>query len=149
MSTKSAELKPSLVRTLAPFIVGPILAALATRLGLPLDEIKPDSALYVALMGAITGAFGYAFYAAARFAEVFISPKWGYVLGLAKSPAYSPAPSPSPGTGEVLVTEVVPEATRPDGVPTGEPVQTDNRERPEDGPQPTDETWDWTGSEMK
>lgn len=145
MSSKSAELKPSLVRTLAPFIVGPILAALATRLGLPLDEIKPDSALYVGVMAAVTGAFGYVYYVVARFAEVFLNPKWGYVLGLAKSPAYSAEPSPSPDTGEVLVAEVVPEAHGPDGVPTGDPVQTDNRERPEDGEQPEDLAWDFTG----
>lgn len=145
MSSKSAELKPSLIRTLAPFVVGPVLAAIATRLGLPLDEIRPDSALYVGVMAAVTGAFGYLYYVLARFAEVFLNPKWGYVLGLAKSPAYSPADSPSPAEGEVLVAEVVPEAMGPDGVPTGEPVQTDNRERPEDGEQPEDNTWDFTG----
>lgn len=36
----------------------------------------------------ISIAVGYVAYAVVRFLEVFSSPKWGYILGLPKAPAY-------------------------------------------------------------
>lgn len=109
-----SEMNPSLIRTGVPFLVGPLLAWAATKLGLPVEEIaNPESALYVLVTGALSAACGYLYYVGARFLEVYASPKWGYILGLAKSPAYSKEDAPSPGKGEdveaVVVPEVVPE----------------------------------------
>lgn len=80
MSDRS-NLAPSLVRTGAPFAVGVVGSWLAQR-GLSID----DDVLSTLLVGLI----GYLYYVAARFLEVFASPKWGYVLGVKGPPQYEP-----------------------------------------------------------
>lgn len=82
---------PAFVRTLTPYAVG----YLATRLGLDSDD--PLLALGV----------GYAFYVVVHVVELRW-PRFGWLLGVAKAPAYSSAPAPSPGAGENVEAVVVP-----------------------------------------
>lgn len=72
------NLSPSLVRTLIPLLFGGLL----THYG-----ISPEDPGVAVLL---TGVISYAYYAAVRFLEVFGGPKWGYILGVAKSPGYTP-----------------------------------------------------------
>lgn len=80
-TSASQTLAPSLVRTAVPFLAGLIATWLAERLGLPVDS---------ATVGALlTALFGYAYYVVARFLEVYASSKWGYILGLTRTPTYA------------------------------------------------------------
>ena len=90
------DLMPSLIRTLVPILVGPLVA----RFGL--DVTDPDD---LALVSAV---ISYAFYVLVRVVETKF-PVAGYLLGIAKAPAYSPEPSPSPGPGEDVEAVVVPD----------------------------------------
>lgn len=72
----------SLVRTLVPIIVGAVLGWFVT-VNVPLD---PEFELALTL--AITGAFQGVYYAAVRVFEIYVSPKFGWLLGLAKKPVY-------------------------------------------------------------
>lgn len=92
-----ADLMPSLIRTLIPIIVGPLVA----RFGL--DVTDPDN---LALVSAV---LSWGFYVLVRVVETRW-PAFGYLLGIAKQPAYSAAPSPSPGPGEDVEAVVVPES---------------------------------------
>lgn len=78
----SGNLSPSLVRTGVPLLFGGLL----TKYGLDVDD--PDTAIL------LTGVISYLYYVVARFLEVFGGAKWGYVLGIAKSPGYSQADAP-------------------------------------------------------
>ena len=90
----AADLRPGLIRTLVPFIVGPIGAWLAVHLGLPVDDVtNPTGPLFVLVNGALSAAFGYIYYVVARFLEVGVSPKWGYILGSRKQPVYTEPPA--------------------------------------------------------
>lgn len=82
MSTATSNLLPSLIRTLIPVVVG-VLASL----GLGYDDQN------VAVL--LTGVIAFVFYAVVRFLEVYAGPKWGYILGIAKSPGYSPKDPPA------------------------------------------------------
>lgn len=79
----SGNLTTSLVRTLIPIAVGAL-----SSLGLGAEDEN------VSVILAAVIAFG--FYAVVRFLEVYAGPKWGYILGVAKSPGYSPADPPAP-----------------------------------------------------
>ena len=72
----------SLVRTFVPIVVGAVLAFFVTR-GITLD---PD--FEVALTTTITAGLSFAWYALVRVFEVYVSPKFGWLLGLAKAPVY-------------------------------------------------------------
>lgn len=74
----------SLVRTLVPIIVGAVLGWFVS-INVPLD---PEFEL--ALTVAITGAFQGLYYTAVRLFETYVSPKFGVLLGLAKTPKYTP-----------------------------------------------------------
>lgn len=72
----------SLVRTYVPWLAGVIITFLVS-LGVPLDpEVQP--ALLALLMLAASAAY----YWIARLLETHVSPKFGWLLGLAKPPVY-------------------------------------------------------------
>lgn len=77
----------SLVRTVVPLIVGAVLSFFVTR-GIALDP-EFESSLTVALTAAFTGVY----YLAVRLFEVYVSPKFGWLLGLAKQPEYAVRPA--------------------------------------------------------
>jgi hypothetical protein len=83
----NGSLSPSLVRTGTPFLVG-LLGSWLTRQGL---DVNDDF-----LSALLVGAYGYGYYFVVRFLEVYASPKWGYILGIAKAPGYSPQDPPAP-----------------------------------------------------
>lgn len=77
------DLFDSLVRTYVPWIVGVVLGWLVS-LGIPLDpEVEPQ--LTVAIMGIVT----FIWYALVRVFEVYVSPKFGWLLGLGTAPEYT------------------------------------------------------------
>ncbi|MEU8919525.1 hypothetical protein AB0D10_01140 [Kitasatospora sp. NPDC048545] len=69
----------SLLRTGVPALVG-WLVALAARYGLDLDP--------AALAGVVAPLASFAYYAVFRVAEVYLSPRWGWLLGYARPPQY-------------------------------------------------------------
>lgn len=75
----------SLVRTFVPIIVGAVLGFFVTR-GIELDP-EFESALIVAL----TAGFNGVYYLLVRLFETYVSPKFGWLLGLAQTPDYSEA----------------------------------------------------------
>lgn len=66
-------------RTIVPVIVGTVAAWLAHA------GIGVDSAAATVWLGA---AFSSAYYALFHLLETHVSPKWGWLLGLARPPAY-------------------------------------------------------------
>lgn len=77
----------SLVRTYVPYIVTVIVGWLAT-LGVPLDgELAP------ALTAALFLGAGSIYYLIVRLLETYVSPKFGWLLGLAKTPEYAKVPA--------------------------------------------------------
>lgn len=77
------DLFDSLVRTYVPWIVGVILGWLVS-LGIPLDP-EVEAQLTIVIMGATT----FVWYALVRIFEVYVSPKFGWLLGLGKAPEYT------------------------------------------------------------
>ncbi|GAA2084401.1 hypothetical protein GCM10009759_03400 [Kitasatospora saccharophila] len=69
----------SLLRTGVPALVG-WLVAVAARYGLNIDP--------GALDGVLAPTVGFGYYAVFRLAEHLVSPRWGWLLGYAKPPAY-------------------------------------------------------------
>jgi hypothetical protein len=69
----------SLVRTLSPIAAGWVLT-LALRLGVQLDSAT--------LVSLLTAGFSAVYYAVFRFAELHISPRFGWLLGYAEPPQY-------------------------------------------------------------
>ncbi|MFD7639593.1 hypothetical protein ACFV4P_02975 [Kitasatospora sp. NPDC059795] len=67
----------SLLRIGVPSLVG-WLIALAARYGLDLDP--------AALAGVVAPVASFAYYAVFRFAEHYLSPGWGWLLGYARPP---------------------------------------------------------------
>lgn len=128
MTTATPGLGTSLVRTLVPIVVGPLVARY-----FPGVDIKDPETLLT-----MSAVISYLYYVVVRILEVK-APQVGYLLGIAKAPAYSPASSPSPAAGEDVVAVVVPEGGAAAPVEVEDDVaaveQTDNRERPEDGEQ--------------
>ncbi|PVE94982.1 hypothetical protein [Microbacterium sp. TPD7012] len=72
----------SLVRTFTPIVVGAVLAWFTTA-GIALDP-EFETALTLAVGGAFAGVY----YLAVRLFELYVSPKFGWLLGLAKPPVY-------------------------------------------------------------
>lgn len=87
---------PAFVRTLVPFIVGPLVA----RAGF--DVTDPNT------LAIVTAVSGYLWYVLVHTVELRY-PQFGYLLGIAKAPAYSTEPAPSPGPGEEVEAVVVPD----------------------------------------
>ncbi|MDM4761873.1 hypothetical protein QT381_02500 [Galbitalea sp. SE-J8] len=83
-SGPGAALAASIIRTLVPPLVGAIVAGL-TALGLPVDG-DLSRLLEATLFAAATAVY----YIGVRVLETYVSPRFGWLLGLAKSPdAYS------------------------------------------------------------
>ena len=76
----SHTLVQSIIRTFTPVAVGGILGWLASA------GIEADPELESALGAAFTAAGTAIYYVIARVLEVHVSPKFGWLLGLAKSP---------------------------------------------------------------
>jgi hypothetical protein len=89
MSDAASALWASIVRTLVPIVVGSVVGALVS-LGINLD---PE--FEVALTTLLTAAFSLIYYVAVRLLETFVTPKLGWLLGLAKAPAAYSASSPA------------------------------------------------------
>lgn len=77
-------MKDSIIRTVVPLIVGTILTALAA-LKIDVDE----ASLTVVITPIVVGLY----YIVVRIFEVYVSPKFGWLLGLAKQPEYHAVPS--------------------------------------------------------
>jgi hypothetical protein len=80
----------SAVRTVVPLIVGAVISFFVTR-GIALDA-EFESTLTIALTAAFTGVY----YIGVRLFEVYVSPKFGWLLGLAKQPEYAERPVETP-----------------------------------------------------
>lgn len=72
----------SVVRTVVPLIVGFALSLWASA------GVDPDPEFATALTGALTVAFGALYHVAVRLFEQYVSPRFGWLLGLAKQPTY-------------------------------------------------------------
>ena len=92
-SAPGDALLPSIVRTIVPVVVGLVITALV-RLGVSI----PNGLLTDVVSALITALY----YTGVRFLETHAGPQWGWLLGLAKAPAYSDGGAPSPGAGEIL-----------------------------------------------
>lgn len=109
----SGNQTPAYVRTGTPIAAGPIIVAIASQFGL---DLTVEQALMV------VPVVSFLYYVLGRALETY-NPKLGYVLGIAKAPAYSNEPAPSPGPGEEVVAEVVPEESpQPVDEPVEEPI---------------------------
>lgn len=105
MSTAFYALFASVVRTLVPVIVGAVLSW-AVSIGLTVDpEFEP-------LLGAaLTGLFTAIYYTAVRLLETYVTPKFGWLLGLAKTPVAYTASSPNDLSTAQATAEVKAEFT--------------------------------------
>lgn len=72
------DLAKSHVRTIVPMVVG-LVIALALRHGVDLHGYTPE----------ITSVVSAVYYAVARAAEHYLSPKFGWLLGVAALPKYA------------------------------------------------------------
>lgn len=73
----------SIVRTLVPMIVGALLGLSVVKQA----GITEEQATIV-----VTALVQFAYYWLARLAEEHLSPRFGWLLGVAKRPEYTPAP---------------------------------------------------------
>lgn len=72
----------SLVRTYVPWLASLIVGWLVS-LGVPLDPEVPTQITALLFLGASA-----VYYLAVRLLEMYVSPKFGWLLGLAKQPDY-------------------------------------------------------------
>lgn len=80
MTTAISALWASIVRTITPIIVGAVLGWFASA-GIAVDEqFEP------LLTSALTLGFSGVYYVVVRLLETYVTPKLGWLLGLAKSP---------------------------------------------------------------
>lgn len=85
MSAISSAFFASVVRTFVPILVGGVIGW-ATSINLTLDSEFEAQATAL-----LTGLFTALYYAAVRLLETYVTPKFGWLLGLAKAPVvYSP-----------------------------------------------------------
>lgn len=127
--TQTSGLGTSFVRTLVPIVIGPVIA----RIMPGVDPHDPNVLLVVSAIAS------YVYYVVVRLLELK-APQVGYLLGIAKAPAYSSAPSPSPDTGEHVEAVVVPDTKTCDvcGTSWTAPPE-DCPEGPHEDPQPVDD----------
>lgn len=92
---------PAFVRTYVPLIVTVLGTWLAKH------GFNVDGAVLQALVGAVLGGL---YYALVRLLEAHRA-EFGWLLGVAKQPAYAPGPPPAPDTGQDVVAGVVKDAT--------------------------------------
>lgn len=86
---------PAFIRTLVPIVVGPLVA----RFGF--DVTDPNT------LAVVIAVASYLWYVVVHTVELRW-PSFGYLLGVAKAPAYSPEPAPSPGPGQDVTAVVTP-----------------------------------------
>jgi hypothetical protein len=79
------DLFDSVVRTMTPIIVGAVLGWVTT-LG-----IDPDPGFAPALTLVVGGAFAVLWHIGVRLLETYVSPRFGWLIGLAKQPVYERA----------------------------------------------------------
>lgn len=72
----------SLVRTLTPIVVGAVVGWFVAQ-GINLDP-EFESTLTLVIIGGFQGVY----YAVARLLEVYVTPRFGWLLGLARQPEY-------------------------------------------------------------
>lgn len=72
----------SVVRTLTPIIVGAVLGWVASI------NITPDPEFQGALTVVVTGVFQAVWYIGVRLLETYVTPKFGWLIGLAAKPSY-------------------------------------------------------------
>ena len=85
MKTALDALWASIVRTVVPIVVGAILGWLAA------SNIPVDPELEVTITAALTAVFSAVYYLLVRLFERYVSPKLGWLLGLAQQPVeYKP-----------------------------------------------------------
>ena len=89
MSNTASALWASIVRTVAPLIVG-FVVTWATGLGITLDD-QFGPLLTTVVAGAISGLY----YIAVRLLETYVAPRLGWFLGLAKTPVAYTQESPA------------------------------------------------------
>jgi len=89
MSNAVSALWASIVRTLVPIIVGAVIA-FAVAHGITLDD-QFESLLTAALTLGFSGVY----YIVIRLLETYVTPKLGWLLGLAKTPAVYTPESPA------------------------------------------------------
>lgn len=81
----------SIVRTIVPIVVGAVISYFVTA-GIELDP-EFEGALFLVVTGALQGVY----YIAVRLFETYVSPKFGWLLLVAKQPAYTERPAIIPG----------------------------------------------------
>lgn len=87
MKTALDAFYASIVRTAVPVVVGAVLGWFTTA------NITLDAEFEATLTVLITSAFTLAYYVVVRLFERFVSPKLGWLLGLAQQPtSYKPDP---------------------------------------------------------
>lgn len=88
--TQQPGFVPSLIRTYSPIAVGAVVTFLARKWGILIDE-QTSADLTLALGGLAMALY----YTLVRIIEQKV-PQLGWLIGLAKAPAYSPAPAAQP-----------------------------------------------------
>jgi hypothetical protein len=85
MSNAASALWASITRTVVPLIVGAVVA-FVVGLGIDLDPEFEGL-----LSGVLTTVFTAIYYVIVRLLETYVAPRFGWLLGLAKTPvAYTP-----------------------------------------------------------
>ena len=90
MSNAASALWASIDRTIVPLIVGGVISWLTAHGISPLDTSLQDNLTLV-----LTVAFTGLYYVGVRLLETYITPKFGWLLGLAKTPTAYTADSPA------------------------------------------------------
>lgn len=101
MSNAFLAVLTSLVRTITPVVVGAVVSFFTSR-GIDVDpELETNLALLIALAATVL------YYLIVRLLETYVTPKLGWLLGVAKSPAVYTAESPAdPNAARVAVAEL-------------------------------------------
>lgn len=104
-----SSLLPSLLRTLVPLTVGWLLSlVLVDRVLDFFDVVSADAEQ--ALTAAVTAVLTFAYYLLVRLFEQYVSPRLGWLLGLAQQPAYAKVEN---GVAVITTLPVTP-ASQPD-----------------------------------
>ena len=77
------DLFDSVVRTFVPWIVGAVIGWFVSR------GIELDPSVETGLTMALTGGASALYYVVARFLETRVSPRFGWLLGMDKTPTYT------------------------------------------------------------
>jgi hypothetical protein len=93
MTTPAGPQLPAYIRTYIPLIVM-FLSDLIVKHGFTVPFW---------FAGAVAGAVAALYYAVVRLLERYVEPRFGWLLGHAKQPAYLPGPAPAPAEGETSV----------------------------------------------